>query len=254
MANIIYRYFKIQEYDIPQIIEACNKTLEKYNTVSDELLTKYGIHKFMIYRNATRSERARKRGIVDPAEHMDVLVLFKKTDVDRVAEAEIESDNSNREFLKTKLKKTQRKARPGFTSVNSSSALLGDDYMLYKIDLRKREGKDIFNEFIELYKLNPDELKPYQFIANCFNIQNTLVPNKSIKASSKYSYYETFGERLGDGFNAFWIFAVPIYSKRFASIAGHGDDEPRGLPENFVVSAPMEEIERAEYLQLRNNL
>lgn len=251
MTSEIYRYFKVDECEIPQIISACEITLGKYKEMSEKLSEKYGLYKFMIYRNSGRSERARKRGVSDPSEHMDVLVLFKKTDEDRNAEAEIGATFENKESLRSKFKKTQRKAHPGFTSLNGSGNLLGDDYMLYKIDLRKREGKEIFDEFIELYKLNPEELKTSQFIANCFDIQFTLVPNRSDKETAKFAYYETFGERIGDGHDASWIFAVPVYSKVYTSVAGNSNEDPLGLTEDFYVSPPFEEICKDEYLELR---
>ena len=249
MSGRIYRYFRIYEREISQIIEACKESLREYRQRSEELTSKYGIHKFMIYRNATRSERACKRGIDDPAEHMDVLVLFTKTDTDKQTETEIKSDPEKAEALKAKLKKTQRSRHPGFTSVSGSTGS-GDNFMLYKIDLRKREGKDIFKEFMDLYALNPEDTKPYQYIADCFGLQCSLVPNIPAKTKSKFSYYETFEDRFGQGAGAYWLFAVPVYSQRYARAAGQDSSRPTGLKDSFVPAPPAEEIEREEYLEL----
>ena len=93
MAEPIYRYFSVMESDIPHVLKACTESLGEYERRSAELREKHGIHKFMIYRNAARSEKARRRGADDPAEHMDVLVLFRKTDHEKQVEAMLKAAN-----------------------------------------------------------------------------------------------------------------------------------------------------------------
>lgn len=249
MPDGIYKYFIIREREIPQIMRACKESLGEYEKKSQELRDKYGIHKFMIYRNAARSERARKRGIDDPSEHMDVLVLFRKTDADRNIEEKIKKQPEDRENLKKELKNTQRRAHPGFTSVNGYNGLSGDGYALYKVDLRKGDGKEIFMEFIELHRLNPDDTKPYQYIANCFGLQHTLVPNRCDSVKNRFAYYDTFGERKDTEAGVCWLFAVPVRSAEYARIARV--DGIRGLQDDFTVSSPAEEISQEEYLRLR---
>lgn len=248
MSVGIYRYFRIYERKIPQIIQACRESLGEYSQRSAELMSKYGIHKFTIYRNATRSGRACKRGVDDPAEHMDVLVLFAKTEDERKMESEIKANPERAEALKAKLKKVQRSSHPGFTSVSGNTAV-GDDFAIYKIDLRKREGKGIFREFMDLYALNPEETKPYQYIAQCFGLQCSLVPNIPAKTKSKFSYYETFGERFGQDPDAYWLFAVPVHSQQYAKMSGQDPLGPTGLKDSFQPVFPVEEIDRGEYLK-----
>lgn len=250
MAEPIYRYFSVMESDIPHVLQACTESLGEYERRSKELREKHGIHKFMIYRNAARSEKARRRGADDPAEHMDVLVLFKKTDHEKQIEAMLKSaDDSERK----NIKQIQKNFHPGFTSVNGSAGKTDPDYILYKVDLRKREGKEVFAEFMELHVLNPDDRKPYQYIADCFGLQHTLVPNRSGRSRSKYAYYDTYGERVGEGTEACWIFAVPVYSPEFASLSGHGSDSLRGLREDFIPSDPVRELTEEEFRSLRGN-
>lgn len=248
MPESIYRYFAVRESDIPQVITACEDSLGEYERRSQELRERHGIHKFMIYRNAARSEKARKRGIDDPAEHMDVLVLFKKTEDEKQTEAQLkEADENDRK----RIKQMQKDFHPGFTSVNGSAGKVDPDYILYKVDLRKREGKETFTEFMDLHSLNPDDKRPYQYIAECFGLQHTLVANRSERGRSRYAYYDTYGERIGTGTGTQWIFAVPVYSSVYAASVGHSSDTPRGLRDNFAVPAPVVEISEEEFRLIR---
>lgn len=249
MPGDIYRYFRIYERDISQIIGACDEDLREYREKSEEILSKYGLYKYMIYRNAIRSERARKRGIDDPAEQMDVLVLFKRNEYEIKTEAAVKASPEKAESLKAKLKKKQKVSHPGFTSVSGASSLLNNDYTLYKVDLRKREGKEIFSEFMELYALNPEDIKPYQYIAKCFGLQHSLVPNIPAKAKSRFSYYETYGERFGTGTGAYWLFAVPVHSPKYAAMA-HSEASSSGLGEDYSPQFPVAELDREEYTKL----
>ena len=138
--------------------------------------------------------------------------------------------------------------------MNGSAGKTDPDYILYKVDLRKREGKEVFAEFMELHTLNPDDRKPYQYIAECFGLQHTLVPNRSMRSRSKCAYYDTYGERVGEGNSACWVFAVPVYSTEFAAMAGHGIDSPRGIQEDYNAPDPVKELSEEEFRSLRDNL
>lgn len=214
--NALYRYFYITKLgesgSITRDIE--DKYYEEngdYIKAESELMRKYNIVRYFIFRNHLRYIKAcRRLQEEDPKNSLDMLATFKD---------DVIPDG----FTTIDLGDGKEKAAKELKGLN-----------MYKIDLRTKTGKKIFDEFLELKGFTAGrELSLGDFVAKSFNLLYKFVP--SYNEESK-EIYQTIMTQITSG----WLAAVPRCS--FTDT-----NELRGLPDDYMPEPPVSEISKEEY-------
>lgn len=106
----------------------------------------------------------------------------------------------------------------GFTTIVKPELpkILTDKYVLYKIDLRTRRGKEIFAEFVELNSKAAFITDKNIWMAKRLNlwrgnVKRNVTNQDKVKETA---VYDTYAEEVTSSDKCkYWIFAVPSYNE-----------------------------------------
>ena len=220
MSNIDYRYFFITRTGIKG--EATIAIEEKYYQENGEylkaesaLMEKYNIVKYFVFKNHLRYLKACQKLQEDnPKNSLDMLAAFKSESC--VPEG----------FTTIDLGDGKAKAAKELKGLN-----------MFKIDLRTKTGKKVFDEFLALRGFAAGrELSLGDYVAENFGLLYKFVPGYD---EENKELYQTIATKIEDG----WLVAAPkcTYTDK---------NELKGLADDYVAEAPVTEISKEEYFSL----
>lgn len=179
-----------------------------------ELMQKYGIVSYMMFRSHTRYVKACQKMIDDdPKNYFDMIATFY---TNKIPEG----------FTTIDLGDGKEQAQHELHGLN-----------MFKIDLRTKKGKQIFNEFYDMKNGVPGrESSLGEYIAKRFGLYHQFVPEYNVGIKG---IYNTIVKQTSDK----WLIAVPRLS--FTDT-----DEMRGISDDYIAESPVEEISRSEYFKM----
>lgn len=221
----VYRYFVLNEKDIENYLAEWNRKMGYWEEEVAKLKNKYGIEDFILFRNSSRVQRMMIRyGEAPDMECKDLVICVKK----------------------------DTPMLDGFTEAGCS--LIAEenisDFKFYKVDLRTKAGKQIFEEFMALEPMARLQCRKSEFVANSVGLWQRCVKNYSSKTGEGIGLYNTVSIRKETSMGPVWLFAVPVYNPVYVSKNKDPESE-RGLRQGYKIPPFIKEITAEEYLKIR---
>lgn len=217
MEHNPFRYFYIKRTgtgsDLTQATERrFYEEHGKYLEQESELKRKYSIVRYFIFKNHTRYVKACQKLIdTDFKNSLDMIATFT-------------TDNLPDGFTTIDLGEGKDKAQEELRGLN-----------MFKIDLRTKKGRKIFDEFFEMRNGETGEDKRLgEYVVNNFGLYHVLVP---YNVGEIKEVYNTIITQRSD----IWLVACP---RHLQTIMG----KPKGLSEDYIAELPVVEISKEEYI------
>lgn len=212
-----FRYFYIKrtgtDSELTQEIELrFQEENSKFLRRESELKRKYGIIRYFIFKNHTRYIKACKKLLDEDFKYsLDMIATFAANKI---------PDG----FTTIDLGEGKNKAQEELQGLN-----------MFKIDLRTKKGRQIFDEFFEMRNGETGEDKQLgEYVVNGFGLYHVLVPYHIGDIKEVYNTIITEKRDL-------WLVACP---RLLPTTIG----EPKGLSDDYIAELPVVEITKREYI------